>query len=164
MNILFRELIFIHLNYNIGFFLKELIYFGPVDLAVKYELEPVLWARVPNVRLFGRKILRWQKVCVEAYFQRVLQHCRYQSRQQWTRELQTRVRINLDEVRFELIINHKVQAEDLHAVETAFGVQLPMTSPEDVGCQLIHLGYNVPLKAYVEVWVVLVDKLLKFIV
>ena len=101
---------------------------------------------------------------VQTNLQCVFQHIRNEPGEEWGRKLEARVRVNFYEVRFELIVYHKVQSKHLEAVQSSLGVKFIVNSSKYISGYLIHLRFDVSFKAYVQVAVVFVNKHLKLVV
>mmetsp|Transcript_9735 Transcript_9735/g.16401 ORF Transcript_9735/g.16401 Transcript_9735/m.16401 type:complete len:318 (+) Transcript_9735:37-990(+) len=159
--LLLAELVLVHFDYDVLLGGEELLEHGPVDLAVEEELEAVLGAGVADEGLLLAEVLGGHEDGVEADLEGVLEHVGDEAGQEWAAQLETGVGVDLDEVGLELVVDHEVEAEDLHGVEAALGVEFAVAGAEDVRGHLVHLGEDVALKADVQVGVALVDELLE---
>lgn len=149
---------------DIGFLFEDLVQDWIIDVAIEYELEPVLRAWVSDECLFGAKSFWRKELSVKRYFQCIFQHVWNQTSQKRTDKLKTWIGINLNGVWSELIIKHEVEAEDLHAVQPAFWIQLIVTRSKDISGQFVHLGFQIAFKANIEVRIRLVEVHLELIV
>ena len=75
--------------------------------------------------------------------QGVLDHSGDQSSQVGTRQLETRIGVDLNHPRVHVLINHEVIAVNLKRERFAARVDLPAASSDRVLDHLLHLGYQV---------------------
>ena len=151
-----RELFFFHFFDHVCFRFEQFVQHWPVYFVIVAQTKPVLRACIADERFLRAEQLRRQEHRVKPDLQRILQHVGDQPRQKRTAELQAGIGVNFNDVRTELIVDHEVQAEHLHAMQSSLRIQLSMACAENIDCQFVHLRENVSLKANVNVRVKLI--------
>lgn len=91
---------------------RQVLQLRSVVPLVEHQLKLVV-QRVRDLMLLADGHRRGRKYRVDCYFNCVLNHRRDQPSEVRRRQLQTRVRIYLDEPRLQLFVKHEVIAEDL---------------------------------------------------
>lgn len=152
------------LTYDVLSLLHLFFYYGTIYFVVKDQFKTVFWARIANERLLGAVVLRWWEQWVHGYFESVFQHVRYDACKKWRCQLQTRICVDLNEIEFEFIVNHEIEAENFKSIHTSFRVQLAMNSAEDISGKFVHLWQEITLKTDIYICVIFVQICLKFII
>lgn len=105
----------------------------------------------PLTRLHLLTRLKLLKKRINRNPQRVIQQLRNNPRQQRAARLEARIRVDLDEVQFEGVVEHEVEAEDFELVEPLFGVDFQVDGLESVGDEPLYLALDVAVEVYLQV-------------
>lgn len=87
----------------------QMVQLGPVSPVVKYQLEPVLVDQIHR-GLFTICALRGREERVECDAEGVMHHLRDETGYERTADGQCGVRVDLDEVDFEVLVDHHIEA------------------------------------------------------
>ena len=104
------KLFFVDFDYHVVFLSEDLGELGTVNALVENELKLVLRAQLVHDVLALGEVLRRREHGVDGQADGVLEHRGNQAGKERRRQLQAWVRVHLDQVNFELLVDHKVKA------------------------------------------------------
>lgn len=88
------------------------------------------------IRIMQTRGKQW----IQANPKRLFQHHRYNPTQKPTTQLETRIRIDLNEHDLHILINHKIKAEHLEIMHLPVRIQRKICCMHCVPRQLLHFG------------------------
>lgn len=139
-------------------------YCWAINRIIVYQFKSIFRTRITDKRLLLAVVLRRREQRINSQLQSILKHVWYESSQERTREFKTRVGVHLNQVKFEFIINHEIQAKNFKGVQTSFRVHFTVHCSKDISGQFIHLRQEISLKAHVEFTVISIQIVLEFVV
>lgn len=106
---------------------------------------------VPAQRFLRFLLSRRWKIRINSQIHNILQHIRHKPSQQRTINLNTRIRITLNQPRPKLLINQKIKPKQLKIKLPAVPIKHNIPHPKCLNCQIFHLGQHFGMEVVVAV-------------